>query len=63
MVHTAADVVAGPADELTARVYSTFFEVLTVLLDAGVTTVAEAAFGGAAPGAHSTTRGGTRPAA
>jgi predicted kinase len=36
--------VAGPGDELTARTLPVFFGVLEVLLKAGVTTVAEAAF-------------------
>jgi predicted kinase len=36
--------VPGPGDELTARTLPVFFGVLEVLLGAGVTTVAEAAF-------------------
>src|ERR1700758_4864675 len=44
MVHAAPGFVAGPADELTMRTLPTFFGVLEVLLLAGVTTVAEAAF-------------------
>jgi predicted kinase len=44
MVHAADDFVAGPGDELTMRTLPTFFQVLEVLLSAGVTTVAEAAF-------------------
>jgi predicted kinase len=44
MVHTAPGFVAGPGDELTMRTLPVFFDVLTLLLGAGVTTVAEAAF-------------------
>jgi predicted kinase len=49
MVHAtwgpAADgFVPGPGDELTARTLPVFFAVLDVLVKAGVTTVAEAAF-------------------
>ena len=44
MVHAAGDFVASEGDELTGRTYPTFFAVLEVLLRAGVTTVAEAAF-------------------
>jgi predicted kinase len=44
MVHAADDFVAAPSDELTLRTLPTFFRVLELLLDAGVTTVAEAAF-------------------
>jgi predicted kinase len=48
MVHATAaaqgDFVAAPGDELTLRTLPTFFEVLELLLRAGVTTVAEAAF-------------------
>jgi predicted kinase len=49
MVHatwgSAADgFVPGPGDELTARTLPVFFAVLEVLVKAGVTTVAEAAF-------------------
>jgi predicted kinase len=36
--------VPGPGDELTARTLPVFFGVLEALLEAGVTTVAEAAF-------------------
>jgi predicted kinase len=36
--------VPGPGDELTAKTLPVFFSVLEVLLKAGVTTVAEAAF-------------------
>lgn len=44
MVHAAGDFVAAPSDELTLRTLPTFFQVLELLLAAGVTTVAEAAF-------------------
>ena len=44
MVHTAPGFVAGPGDEMTARTLPVFFAVLELLLTAGVTTVAEAAF-------------------
>ena len=44
MVHVTAGFVAGPGDELTARTLPVFFAVLELLLKAGVTTVAEAAF-------------------
>jgi predicted kinase len=44
MVHAAEDFVAAPGDELTMRTLPAFFGVLELLLDAGVTTVAEAAF-------------------
>jgi len=45
MVHaTTPGFVAGPGDELTARTLPVFFGVLKLLLEAGVTTVAEAAF-------------------
>jgi predicted kinase len=44
MVHATGDFVAVPSDELTLRTLPTFFRVLEVLLAAGVTTVAEAAF-------------------
>ncbi|WP_194820948.1 AAA family ATPase [Micromonospora sp. S-DT3-3-22] len=44
MVHAAGDVVAAPSDALSLRTLPTFFEVLRLLLAAGVTTVAEAAF-------------------
>ena len=44
MVHATPGFVSGPADELTARTLPTFFGVLELLLRAGVTTVAEAAF-------------------
>ncbi|MGY3518777.1 MULTISPECIES: AAA family ATPase [Micromonospora] len=44
MVHAAGDFVAAPTDELSLRTLPTFFEVLRLLLTAGVTTVAEAAF-------------------
>jgi len=44
MVHVTPGFVAGPGDELTARTLPVFFGVLELLLRAGVTTVAEAAF-------------------
>jgi len=44
MVHTSPGFVAGPGDELTMRTLPVFFDVLVLLLSAGVTTVAEAAF-------------------
>lgn len=44
MVHAAGDFIAAPIDELTLRTLPTFFQVLELLLTAGVTTVAEAAF-------------------
>ncbi|MEW2386061.1 hypothetical protein AB0873_28775 [Micromonospora sp. NPDC047707] len=44
MVHAAGDFSAAPSDELTLRTLPTFFQVLELLLTAGVTTVAEAAF-------------------
>jgi predicted kinase len=44
MVQATAGFVAGPGDELSARTYPVFFTVLGLLLRAGVTTVAEAAF-------------------
>ncbi|MEU4678416.1 AAA family ATPase [Micromonospora sp. NPDC023737] len=45
MVHASAgDFIAAPIDELTMRTLPTFFQVLGLLLVAGVTTVAEAAF-------------------
>ncbi|MEU6077035.1 AAA family ATPase [Micromonospora sp. NPDC047074] len=44
MVHTAGDFSAAPVDDLTLRTLPTFFQVLELLLAAGVTTVAEAAF-------------------
>ncbi|WP_025618167.1 AAA family ATPase [Salinispora cortesiana] len=48
MVHAATSasglLAAGPADELALRTLPTFFGVLELLLRAGVTTVAEAAF-------------------
>ena len=44
MVHTSTGFVAGPGDELTMRTLPVFFDVLALLLNAGVTTVAEAAF-------------------
>ena len=44
MVHATPGFVPGPGDELTARTLPVFFGVLELLLRAGVTTVAEAAF-------------------
>jgi predicted kinase len=44
MAHTTPGFVAGPGDELTMRTLPVFFGVLELLLTAGVTTVAEAAF-------------------
>lgn len=44
MVHTAGEFTASPGDELTLRTLPVFFGVLHLLLRAGVTTVAEAAF-------------------
>ncbi|MFI5908066.1 AAA family ATPase [Dactylosporangium sp. NPDC051541] len=44
MVHATDTFVAAPSDELTRRTLPTFFGVLELLLHAGVTTVAEAAF-------------------
>lgn len=44
MVHAAGDFEAGWGDPLTQRTFPVFFEVLRLLLEAGVTVVAEAAF-------------------
>jgi predicted kinase len=44
MVHASPGFVPGVGDELTVRTLPVFFSVLEVLLRAGVTTVAEAAF-------------------
>lgn len=44
MVHATPGFVSGPVDELAMRTLPTFFGVLELLLRAGVTTVAEAAF-------------------
>jgi predicted kinase len=44
MVHATPGFVPGPGDELTTRTLPAFFGVLEMLLAAGVTTVAEAAF-------------------
>jgi predicted kinase len=44
MMHAAPGSEAGPGDELTMRTLPVFFDVLGLLLEAGVTTVAEAAF-------------------
>ncbi len=44
MAHSSPGFVPGPGDELTMRTLRVFFGVLEVLLRAGVTTIAEAAF-------------------
>jgi predicted kinase len=44
MVHATGEFTPAPGDELTMRTLPTFFGVLELLLRAGVTTVAEAAF-------------------
>jgi predicted kinase len=44
MVHTSPGFVPSPGDELTMRAFPVFFDVLGLLLRAGVTTVADAAF-------------------
>jgi predicted kinase len=44
MVHNTRDFVAAKGDELTRRTLPVFFSVLDLLIRAGVTTVAEAAF-------------------
>ncbi|MGY0236785.1 AAA family ATPase [Longispora urticae] len=44
MAHATPGFTAGPDDPLTRRTFGTFFEVLGLLLGAGVTVVAEAAF-------------------
>jgi predicted kinase len=44
MAHATPGFVPGPGDELASRTLPTFFGVLELLLRAGVTTVAEAAF-------------------
>jgi predicted kinase len=44
MVHAAPGFTPAPGDELTRRTFGVFFGVLDLLLRAGVTTVAEAAF-------------------
>ncbi len=44
MVHATPGFVPGPGDDLTMRTLPAFFGVLELLLAAGVTTVAEAAF-------------------
>jgi predicted kinase len=44
MVHATPGFTAAPGDELTARTLPVFFDVLDLLVRAGVTTVAEAAF-------------------
>lgn len=44
MVHATPGFSPAPGDELTRRTFTTFFEILELLLRAGATTVAEAAF-------------------
>jgi predicted kinase len=44
MMHAVPGFAPGPGDELTMRTLPVFFGVLELLLRAGVTTVAEAAF-------------------
>ena len=44
MAHAATGFTPGEGDELSLRTLATFFAVLRLLLEAGVTTVAEAAF-------------------
>jgi predicted kinase len=44
MAHGRPDFQGGPGDPLTARATPLFFEVLRILLEGGVTVVAEAAF-------------------
>lgn len=44
MAHATPGFVPGPCDDLTMRTLPAFFGVLELLLTAGVTTVAEAAF-------------------
>jgi predicted kinase len=44
MVHATPGFVGGAGDDLTIRTLPVFFEVIELLLTAGVTTVAEAAF-------------------
>jgi predicted kinase len=44
MVHASPGFVPGPGDDLTMRTLRAFFGLLELLLTAGVTTVAEAAF-------------------
>jgi predicted kinase len=44
MAHATPGFVPGPGDGLTSRTFPVFFAVLELLLTAGVTTVAEAAF-------------------
>ena len=44
MVHATPGFVPAPGDELTRRTLPVFFDVLELLIKAGVTTVAEAAF-------------------
>jgi predicted kinase len=44
MVHASSGFVPSPGDELTKRTFPVFFDVVGLLLRAGVTTVADAAF-------------------
>ncbi|MEY2472703.1 MAG: hypothetical protein QOK28_2032 [Actinomycetota bacterium] len=44
MVHTIGEFAPAPGDELTRRTFPVFFAVLRLLLEAGVTVIAEAAF-------------------
>src|SRR4051794_4157712 len=44
MVHAAGPFDAGPGDPLTVRTFPLFFSILRLLLEAGATVVAEAAF-------------------
>jgi predicted kinase len=44
MAHSSPGLVPGPGDELTMRTLPVFFGVLELLLRAGVTTIADAAF-------------------
>jgi predicted kinase len=44
MVHATPGFVAAPSDALTMRTYDLFFAAIRLFLDAGVTSVAEAAF-------------------
>ena len=68
MVHAVPGFTAAPGDELTMRTLPVFFGVLELLLRAGVTTVAEAAFqdhvwrpaADAVPGAGPRPRGAVR---
>jgi predicted kinase len=44
MAQSSPGFMAGPGDELTMRTFPVFFDVVEMLLRAGVTTIAEAAF-------------------